>query len=99
MSGTEPSKVVLPRVTKGKRPSFFEDPAIDQMMTFIVELTTEVGVMRERLDTVERLLDTHGSVTRAALEAYRPDAAVEAERAAWRDAFLKRVFRMHSADR
>ena len=69
------------------------------MMTFIVELTTEVGVMRERLDTVERLLDTQGSVTRASLEAYRPDAAVEAERAAWRDAFLKRVFRMHPADR
>ena len=55
--------------------------------------------MRERLDTVERLLDTQGSVTRASLEAYRPDAAVEAERAAWRDAFLKRVFRMHPADR
>ena len=99
MSLTDPSKVVLPRTTKGKRPSFFADPTIDQMMTFIVELTTEVGVMRERLDTVERLLDTQGSVTRASLEAYRPDAAVEAERAAWRDAFLKRVFRMHPADR
>ena len=40
-----------------------------------------------------------GNPTRASLEAYRPDAAVEAERAAWRDAFLKRVFRMHPADR
>ena len=57
MSQTDPSKVVLPRTTKGKRPSFFADPTIDQMMTFIVELTTEVGVMRERLDTVERLLE------------------------------------------
>ena len=61
-------------------------------------IRTEVGVMRERLDTVERLLDSQGSVTRAAIEAYRPDAKVEAERNAWRDEFLKRVYRMHPAE-
>jgi hypothetical protein len=68
------------------------------MMTFLLELTTEVGVLRERLDTVERLLDTKGSVTRAAIEAYQPDAAAEQERAAWRDAYLKRVLRMHAPE-
>lgn len=67
-------------------------------MTFLLELTTEVGVMRERLDTVERLLDDQGSVTRAAIEAYQPSPAVEAERNAWREAFLKRVYRMHPAE-
>jgi hypothetical protein len=55
-------------------------------------------VLRERLDTVERLLDTKGSVTRAAIEAYQPDAAAEQERAAWRDAYLKRVLRMHAPE-
>jgi hypothetical protein len=98
MSEADRPAVVLPRVTKGKRPSFFEDRSLDQMMTFIIELSTEVGVMRERLDTVERLLDSQGSVTRAAIEAYRPDAKVEAERNAWRDEFLKRVYRMHPAE-
>lgn len=92
------SAVKLPGSTRGKRPSFFDDPAIDQMMTFMIELTTEVAVLRERLDTVERLLDDHGSVTRAAIEAYKPPAAVESERTALREAYLKRVFRMHPAD-
>jgi len=90
--------VKLPVHTKGKRPHFFDDAAIDQMMTFMIELTTEVAVLRERLDTVERLLDTQGSVTRAAIEAYRPAPAIETERAAWREAYLKRVFRMHPAE-
>jgi hypothetical protein len=99
MSPNTPADAVkLPRHTRGKRPHFFDDPAIDQMMTFLIELTTEVSVMRERLDTVERLLERDGSVTRAAIEAYVPEAGVETERAAWRDAYVKRVFRMHTRD-
>jgi len=94
---TEPESVSLPRTTQGKRPQFFADPALDQMMTFMIELATEVSVVRERLDTVERLLDTQGSVTRAAIEAFVPSAALEAERAGAREAYLKRVFRMHPA--
>jgi hypothetical protein len=87
--------VVLPRVTKGKRPYFFDDPNFDQMMTFFLELMTEVSVVRDRLDTVERLLDRQTSITRADIENYRPDGPVEAERVAWRDAYVKRVLRMH----
>lgn len=92
-----PEAVRLPREARGKRPHFFDDPSLDQMMTFIIELTTEVAVLRERLDTVERLLDSKGSVTRADIEAFRPSADVEAERNIWREAYLKRVFRMHPA--
>ena len=94
---TPPESVRLPGQTRGERPHFFDDPAIDQMMTFIIELTTEVGVLRERLDTVEQLLDTQGSVTRAAIEKFQPSAELEGARAAWREAFLRRVFRMHPA--
>ncbi len=92
---TAADQVKLPRVTKGKRPYFFDDPNIDQMMTFILELTMEVSVVRERLDTVERLLDQKTSITRDDIESYRPDGDVEAERVAWRDAYIKRVLRMH----
>jgi hypothetical protein len=90
-----PEAVKLPRTTKGKRPHFFDDPSLDQMMTFVLELTGEVSVLRERLDTVERLLDSHGSVTREAIEAFRPDAKLEAERTAWREGYVRRVLRMH----
>jgi hypothetical protein len=87
--------IELPRVTKGKRPYFFDDPNIDQMMTFILELLTEVSVVRERMDTIERLLDSKTSISRADIEDYRPDADAEAERVAWRDAYIKRVLRLH----
>jgi hypothetical protein len=92
----DPKDVKLPRISKGKRPQFFDDPAVDQMMTFFFELMTEVSVLRERLDTVERLLGDKGVVSRADIEAFRADAAVEAERTAWRDAYFRRVMRMHS---
>jgi hypothetical protein len=88
-------QIKLPRQSKGKRPYFFDDPAIDQMMTFLVELTAEVSVVYDRLDTVERLLETKGTISRQDVENYRPPDAVEAERVARRDGYLKRVFRMH----
>lgn len=90
-----PDQVKLPRSTKGPRPQFFEDPAIDQIMTFFLELMTEVAVMRERLDTTERLLDAKGMITREDIESYRADAEVEAQRVAWRNAYFQRVMRMH----
>lgn len=49
--------VKLPRVSKGKRSRFFDDPAIDQMMTFMLELMAEVSSLHERQDTLERLLE------------------------------------------
>lgn len=97
MAKTEPA-VSLPRVAKGKRPYFFEDHNIDQVMTFILELTTEVMVLRDRLDTHERLMDAKGTISRADIEAYRPDEDVEAERNAARDAMVKRVLRIHEPE-
>jgi len=93
-----PEDVTLPRVSKGKRPQFFDDPAIDQMMTFFIELMTEMAVMRERVDTIERVLDAKGSVTRADIEDFRADPMVEGERTAWRDSYFRRVMRMHCPD-
>jgi hypothetical protein len=55
----------------------------------------EFSALHERVDTMERLLDENGSVSRADLEGYRPDAAVEAERSEWNNAFIRRVMRMH----
>ncbi|HET9427376.1 MAG TPA: hypothetical protein VFO69_03360 [Allosphingosinicella sp.] len=90
-------QVTLPRTSKGKRPQFFDDPAIDQMMTFFLELMTEVSTLRERLDTVERLLDRNGVVSREDVEEFRPDPATEQERAAWCDGFIHRVMRLHDS--
>lgn len=86
--------VRLPRIAKGKRSHFYEDPDVDRMMTFMLELMAEFASMHERLDTVERLLQEKGSVSQDDIENYAPGAEVEAERSAWNQAFIKRVMRL-----
>lgn len=98
MAKSNVEEVKLPRVSKGKRSRFFDDPAIDQMMTFFLEMMAEMTALRERIDTIERLLDEKGTVSRADIEDYRPDAAGEAERSAWSQGFIKRVMRFHDPD-
>lgn len=87
--------VKLPRVAKGKRSRFYDDPAVDQLMTFFLELMAEFAAVHERMDTIERLLDHKGTISRTDIETYQPDAAVEAERSDWNNTFIKRVLRLH----
>ncbi len=94
----DPAEVKLPRLTKGKRPYFFEDKSVDQVMTFILELMTEVMVLRDRQDTLERMLDQKGTVSRKGLRSYIPDGDVEAERNAERQALINRVLRIHAPE-
>lgn len=86
--------VRLKRKAKGERPYFFADPNVDKVIAMVMGLAGEVAVMRDRLDTLERLLDRGGALQRSDIDAYRPDAEVVAERAAWRDAFLAEVLRI-----
>jgi hypothetical protein len=60
---------------KGKRPQYFDDPATDRILSIVMAVAGEVAVLRERLDTVERLLEAKGSISRADIEAYVPDRA------------------------
>jgi len=59
---------------------FFDQPVIDAMLNALTNLTMEVSVLRERLDTVERVMDEHGSVTRAQIEAYEASPSLAAAR-------------------
>jgi hypothetical protein len=86
-------QVNLPRRSKGKRPTFFEDPSVDHLMTMVLELSAELSVVYTRLDTLERVLAEAKVIDRAGLEAYLPSADAEAERAEWRTLFLDRLFR------
>jgi hypothetical protein len=88
----------LPRKAKGERPYFFDDPAVDKLVAMIMGLAGEVGVLHDRLDTVERLLETRGLVKRREIEAYVPNAAAAAERAAWRETLLGEVLRIVEAE-
>jgi hypothetical protein len=74
------------------RPKFLTTPVQDDLLQMITALLGEVVVLRERLDTLERLLERAGSVTRAEIEAFAPTADADTERQVLRDGALARVF-------
>ena len=78
---------------KGKRPTYFDDPAQDRTLSIVLALAAEVSVLRERLDTVERLLDVKDSVSRADIEAYTPDTDAAYERGVATKAYVARIMR------
>ncbi len=83
---------------KGRRPAYFDDPAIDRLVSLAMALTSEVSVLRERLDTVERLLEARGGLSRAEIEAYVPDSTAGKERGEATRAYVARVMRGFQQD-
>ena len=84
----------LKRKAKGERPYFFDDPTIDRVVSMLMGLAGEVSVSRDRLDSIERLLENKQLLTRSEIENYEPTSTVMAERAAWRETFLDEVLRI-----
>ncbi len=87
-------RVKLPRTAKGQRPYFFDDPAVDKLLSMLMGLAGEVSVMRDRMDTVERLAEEKGVFGQADIEAYEPIPAVLAARAERREEFLNEITRI-----
>jgi hypothetical protein len=79
---------------KGKRPYFFEDPAVERVLAILMAVTQELAVTRERLDTVERLLEKSGHLDRAQIEAYAPEPEAATARAHATRAYIARVMRI-----
>jgi hypothetical protein len=84
--------IELPRKAKGQRPVYLEDRTIDNMLSMFLALAGEVVVLRERLDTAERLLDESGKL-KTAMDNYRPTEDAIVEREAWRAQFIDLVMR------
>ncbi len=82
------------RTAKGRRPCFFDDPNIDKLLAMIMALAGEVSVIRERVDTHERLARESTWATHEAIEDYEPDEVAEAFRAQWRRDYIARVLRI-----
>lgn len=86
-------KIQTPRIAKGKRPQYFSDPSLDQMHAMIIALTTEVSVLTDRADLIERLLEQKGTLTRRDIEDWQPDANALTERHDKRETLIRRIFR------
>lgn len=87
------------RKAKGKRPYFFEDRQTEQLLNIVMAVAGEVAVMRERLDTVERLLEEKGSLTRDDIERWTPDADAARERQLWHQEYIARILRIIQQER
>ena len=85
---------MIPKQAKGKRPVYFQDPEIDQLLAIVLALAGEVSVLRERLDTIERLAAARGLFSSQDIEAYSPDDQVIAEREQQRSAYIARILRV-----
>jgi len=83
----------MPRAAKGKRPQYFEDPAVDKLHLMVMALIEELSVMRDRLDTVERLIEKHGLFQVQEIEDFFPDLKADAERTGRRIAYIRRVMK------
>ncbi len=68
-----------------------EAPVVDALVATILNLTGELSVVKERLDTVERLLEAKGTLPRSDIESFSADPTAAAERAAARMDLLKTV--------
>lgn len=84
----------MAKKAKGKKPTFFADPQVDKVLAITMALAGEVSVLRERLDTMERLLEAKGQIPRRDLETYRPDDQAVEEREQWRVEYLDRILRV-----
>jgi hypothetical protein len=79
---------------RGKRPYFFEDPAVERVLAITMAVAQEVAVLHERVDTLERLLEQKTNFKRADVDSYQPDPAAASERAEWSRMYIARVLRI-----
>lgn len=64
------------------------------LLSMLMAAAGELAVTRDRLDTLERLIEKHGLFRREEVESFVPDSDVEEEREAWRTEYLERVLRI-----
>lgn len=81
------------RRAKGKRPEFFDEPALDRLYSTVFALAAEVSALRERQDTIERLLDANGVLRREDIESFVPDREAGDERGLATRAYIARIMR------
>ena len=87
MSGTE-----IAHTVRGARPRFHQDETNDRLISMVLTLTSELAVLRHRLDDFQRLAEEHGGRKEGELEAFRPELEERKRRESWREDMLDRVF-------
>ncbi|HWU04378.1 MAG TPA: hypothetical protein VN222_16680 [Novosphingobium sp.] len=69
-------------------------PEVERVLAITMSLAQEVAVLRQRLDTIERLVERGDQPSRAAIDAFEPKPEEAAERALWNQEFVARILRI-----
>ncbi len=80
--------------SKGGRPYFFNDPAVERVLNIAMAVATEVAVVRERMDSIERLLEQKGILQQSEIEAFVPTDEQAEERQLWHARYAARIMRI-----
>lgn len=80
------------RTIKGKRPSFFDARGVDYLMHMVMVLSQELSVTRDRLDTLEHLIEDKDLLKRTDFNTFTPDQDCLEEREINRQALIKNLF-------
>ena len=79
---------------KGARPYFLEDKAVERVLNITMAVAGEVAVLRERMDTIERLLAAKDILSNAEIEAYIPTESEAEERQKLHAEYISRILRI-----
>lgn len=77
----------------GKR-AYSITPEVERVLAITMAVAAEVAVVRQRLDTVERLLAAKDFVTRDDIESFVPTTEEHAERGLWNQEYVQRILRI-----
>ncbi len=86
------------RDAKGKRPEFYPTAGLDHAMSMIMVLAEELSVLRDRLDSAERVAKAQGIDLAGGIEALELDQEALEAREARRQDFLARLFYLARKD-
>ncbi|HVY34354.1 MAG TPA: hypothetical protein VG960_08010 [Caulobacteraceae bacterium] len=81
------------RKPAGKRP-YFLNPEVERVLAITMAVAQELAVARERIDTLERLLEAKGLLSRDEIEAFAPTADQAAQRSLWSQEYIARILRI-----
>lgn len=80
--------------SKGARPYFFSSAETERVLNIAMAIAAEVAVVRERMDTIERLLESKGLLLQKEIEEFVPTDEQAEERQGWHARYTARILRM-----
>jgi hypothetical protein len=88
----------IPMASRAKRPAFFNDAATDQIVSMMLELMSELWVVKERVFTLEKVLSTNGLNVAEEIEACELGDDEKAGLEKVRQQFVNSILRALEAD-